>query len=168
MNEIEEMKERSAALVGIIAANGTAGRYGKEFTEQRETADFWRWVTVVFGVLAVVAAILAAFDNKAATVGVKLGITILLGGVAAYTARQSSRHRSREEHARQLQLDLAAFPAFIEGLPPDAQETATVWMAERSFLGATTVEEDEDSGPGVLSQAIQARRNKTESEQTTA
>jgi hypothetical protein len=41
--------------------------------------------------------------------------------------------------------------------PSDAQETATVWMAERSFLGARTVEEDD-----VLAQAIQARRKKSD------
>jgi hypothetical protein len=157
--EIETMKKKSAELVGAIGITGTAERYGKEFEEQRKTADIWRWITLVIGALAVVAAVVAAFDHKATTAGTKLAIAILLGGVAAYTARQSSRHRRREEHARQLQLDLTAFPVFIEALSEEDREAATVWMAERSFLGArTSSEDDDDAGPSLLGQFITRRK----------
>ena len=44
--------------------------------------------------------------------------------------------RDREERARRLQLDLTAFPVFVEALPEEDRDAATVWMAERSFLGA--------------------------------
>ena len=159
VSEIEGMKTKSAELVGAIGVTGTAERYGKEFDAQRKAANDWRWITVALGVIAVAVALLAAFDEKATTAGTKVAIALLISGVAAYTARQSSRHRSREEHARQLQLDLTAFPVFIEPLPREAQEAATVWMAERSFLGAkTSADDDEDSGPGLLAQAIARRK----------
>jgi hypothetical protein len=159
------MKDRSAELVGAIGITGTAERYGKEFDEQKTAANSWRIVTLGLGVLAVAAAVVAAFDHKATTAGTKLAIAVLLGGVAAYTARQSARHRSREEHARQIQLDLTAFPVFVEALPDEDKVAATVWMAERSFLGARgSVEDEDDGGPSVLSQFI-ARRKKMETDE---
>lgn len=164
VSEMSTMKDRSAELVGAIGITGTAERYGKEFEEQQNTANKWRMVTLGLGVLAAAAAIVAAFDHDATTAGTKLAIAILLGGVAAYTARQSARHRSREEHARRLQLDLTAFPVFIEALPEDDRDAATVWMAERSFLGAGGgVEDDDDGGPSLLSQFV-ARRKKAEAD----
>jgi hypothetical protein len=160
--EIDGMKERSAKMVGAIGITGTAERYGKEFTEQKGTANKWRLVTLGIGALAVVVAVIAAFDHKATTAGTKLAIAILLGGVAAYTARQSARHRAREEHARKLQLDLTAFPVFIEALPEEDRDVATVWMAERSFLGAKgTIDDEDDGGPTLLSQ-IMTRRKKAQ------
>jgi hypothetical protein len=120
--DIDGMKIRSAELVGAIGVTGTAERYGEEFTEQRDVANKWRLTTVVLGVLAVAVSVLAAFDHEATTAGAKVAIAILLGGVAAYTARQSSRHRRREEHARQLQLDLTAFPVFVEALPREVRD----------------------------------------------
>jgi hypothetical protein len=159
MSEIDAMKMKSAEMVGAIGITGTAERYGKEFDAQQKAADDWRRITLVLGVVAVAVALLAAFDHHATTAGTKVAIALLVSGVAAYTASQSSRHRKREEHARQLQLDLTAFPVFIEPLPSEAREAATVWMAERSFLGAkTSAEEDEDSGPGLLAQAIARRK----------
>jgi hypothetical protein len=162
VSEITAMKDRSAELVGAIGITGTAERYGKEFDDQKATANKWRMVTLGLGVLAAAAAVVAAFDHNATTAGTKLAIAVLLGGVATYTARQSARHRSREEHARRLQLDLTAFPVFIEALPEEDRDAATVWMAERSFLGARSgIEDEDDGGPSLLSQFI-TRRKKTE------
>jgi hypothetical protein len=95
-----------------------------------------------------------------------LASAVLLGGVAAYTARQSARHRGREEHARRLQLDLTAFPVFVEALPEEDKVAATIWMAERSFLlGARGfVDDEDDGGPSVLSQFI-ARRKKADADE---
>jgi hypothetical protein len=165
ISEIEEMKERSAELVGTIGVTGTASRYGEEADEQRGTADHWRFGTVLLGVLAVAAAIAAAFDHKAATIGAKIGIAILLGGVATYTARQSARHRRREEHAKQLQLDLAAFPVFIGALPEEARDEETIRMVRRSFRGASSHISDEDEpGLGSFSQFLQRRKRAKEAD----
>jgi hypothetical protein len=157
--EIDAMKVKSAELVGAIGITGTAERYGREFESQQKAADRWRWVTLGIGLLAAAVAVLAAFDKEATTAGAKVAIAILVGGVGFYTARQSSRHRHREEHARQLQLDLTAFPVFIEALPESARDAATVWMAERSFLGARTSSEDDDEpGLSLLSQVLPQRK----------
>lgn len=144
LGDIEAMKVRSAEMVGAIGITGTAGRYANEFDEQRRAANLWRRVTLLIGLVAAGVALWAAFDKHATTAGAKVAIAILIGGVGFYTARQSARHRHREEHARQLQLDLTAFPVFIEALPEDERNREIVGMVRRSFRGALPEPEDDD------------------------
>jgi hypothetical protein len=63
--------------------------------------------------MAVFAVVHHVNDNSA--VIAKLGVSAVFGGLATYTARQSGRHRKKEEErARNLQLELTAFAPFIE------------------------------------------------------
>ena len=109
---------------------------------------------------------LAAFDNDATTAGAKIAIAILIGGVGFYTARQSARHRHREEHARQLQLDLTAFPVFVEALPEEERTGETVGMVRRSFRGALPEPvEDDETGLSAWNQ-VRPRRSKKPDEES--
>jgi hypothetical protein len=135
--------------VGAIGITGTAERYGEEFREQRKVANIWRRVTIVVGLLAAAAALWAASEGDATKAGAKIAIAILVGGVGFYTARQSARHRHREEHARQLQLDLTAFPVFVESLPDEERADETIMMGRRSFRGALPEPPPEADDPGL-------------------
>jgi hypothetical protein len=135
---VDELKRKDAAaeeLVGSISIRGTADRYEKEAQSQAAIADAWRLVTVVVGLLAGVAAGSAAFlgDQNAAHIAGKLALGLLFAGVAGYTARQSSEHRQREERAKKLHLDLAAFSPFIEPLPEDVKHEERVFLGRRIF-----------------------------------
>jgi hypothetical protein len=90
-------------------------------------------------------------------------VSAILGGIAAYLARQSGRHRRREEHARSLQLDLTAFSPFIEPLSPEQQEEERVIMTRKTF-GKTTAPgaSDEEPGPAPLSFLLQRKRKQLE------
>ena len=68
----------------------------------------------------------------------KLSASALIGGVAAYAARQSARHREREERARNFQLELQAFGPFIEPLSTEQQEEERVVMTRKTFGKANT------------------------------
>src|SRR5205085_3759531 len=89
----------------------------------------------------------------------KLAVSVILGGLSAYLARQSGRHRRREEHARSLQLELTAFSPFIEPLSPEQQEEERVIMTRKTF-GKTTAAEasEEEPGPAPLSFLLQRRQ----------
>jgi uncharacterized protein YoxC len=164
--DLEGMKTRGGKLVGAIGIAGTAERYEEEFEEQRTAANRWRWMTIAVGVLAAAVAVWAAFENDSTKAGAKVAIAILVGGVGFYTARQSARHRHREEHARQLQLDLTAFPVFIESLPPEAQNEATEEMVFRSFRGALPEPlVDDEAGLGVGSAFRPRRKPKVDESQ---
>lgn len=152
VDEIRRMESESSGLVGSIGLAGTAERYGEEQVEQKRVADFMRWVTISFAIGAVAIAAFAvvhqADDNGA--IAAKLGVSLVLGGIAAYTARQSGRHRTREERARNLQLELTAFAPFIEPLDKEQQDFERVIMTRRTFgqiRALPEVESDHSYGP---------------------
>lgn len=163
--EIERMADESGAVVGAIGLAGTADRFGEEVTAQKAVADIWRLVTIVLALSAVGAAIYAISgdDPDAETFVGKLALSVILGGLAAYTARQSARHRDREERARDLQLQLTAFSPFIEPLSEDQREEERVRMARKTFGGAGVAIPPAESGPGPLSFILQARARSEES-----
>ena len=78
-------------------------------------------MAVALGLLAVAAVAWAIHvgsgDDAALTATVsRLGLGVLLGGLSGYAARQSARHRAREEEARSLEMDLVAFTPFVRDL----------------------------------------------------
>jgi len=165
MAEIERMEAESASLVGAIGLAGTAERYGEEVTQQGEAADFWRWCTVVLVGLAVVGIVVIVLtlggDPQWEELVGKLSATLLFGGIATYTARQSARHRHREENARALQLELTAFGPFIEPLTEEQREEERVIMTRKTFgkASAALATPDEEPGPTALS-AVLRRKEK--------
>lgn len=163
--EIRRMEEESAQLVGAIGLAGTAERYSEEARGQRIVAEILRVLTILLALGAVTVAVIAAVhqDQSPESLTSKLAVSVLLGGLAAYTARQSGRHRTREEHARALQLELTAFSPFIEPLSAEQQEEERVIMTRKTF-GKTTAPgaSEEEPGPAPLSFLLQRKRKQLE------
>lgn len=67
----------------------------------------------------------------------KLALGATVGAVAGYAARQSSRHRGREERAKHLELNLETFGSLSGELSPDKLEDA------RAALVTTMLKEEE-------------------------
>jgi hypothetical protein len=84
----------------------------------------------------------------------KLSVSLLLGAIATYLAKQSGRHRRREEKARTLQLELTAFSPFIEPLPPDKQIDERILMTRKTFGGTSAADDEEHEGPMPLANAL--------------
>lgn len=128
----EEAMEKATSAAGAFGLVGSSERYKDEADQQKKGANLWRLITVCVVVLAVGAGIWAAAarENETSALVGRLAIGLALGALAAYTARQSGRHRDREEDTREIALDLAAFNSFIEPLsePKDKDE-------ERRALG---------------------------------
>jgi hypothetical protein len=165
VNEIEEMKDRSAKLVGAIGITGTAGRYKNEADEQKKVADRLRLTTVGSTLIAIAVAIWATHETDGGALAAKLVISLALGGVAGYLARQSARHRGREERARDLQNDLTAFPVMSEALPEDQKIEQTVEMINRSFLGARPLPDHHDEPGPMPARQLLPRRTSPPDEQ---
>jgi hypothetical protein len=165
--EIRRMEEDSARLVGAIGLAGTAERYSEEARDQNKTANTFRWLAVLVALGAVAMAVIASLhhDQTTQSLTAKLAVSALLGGLSAYLARQSGRHRRREEHARSLQLELTAFSPFIEPLSSEQQEEERVIMTRKTF-GKTTAPgaSEEEPGPAPLSFLLQRRRKQLEAE----
>jgi hypothetical protein len=147
VGEIRRMEKESSDLVGAIGLAGTAERYGEEAKEQKKVADVLRWLTLVLAVGAIAMAVYAAVHNtgELTAVGSKLAVSLVFGGLATYTARQSGRHRKREERARNLQLELTAFAPFIEPLDPVLKQAERVVMTRKTFGHISSLPEAEEA-----------------------
>lgn len=160
---IRRMETESAQLVGAIGLAGTAERYGEEVKDQKGVANLWRWITIATGLGAVGAVVFALAEKHPATETFtgKLALSLILGGIATYTARQSANHRRREERARDLQLELTAFAPFIEPLSAEQQEEERVIMTRKTF-GKTNAAEQQAEEPGPTPLSFVLRRKEQE------
>jgi hypothetical protein len=134
---IQAQEAKAGDMVSAFAAAGTANAYGKEAKEQAGIANNWRLLAVVLATAAVLIALaLLVFEDKKHTAAEAIGraaVVLALGGVAGYAARQSARHRRREEVARHRELDIVVFGPFIRDLPEDKQTDARMQLVGRTF-----------------------------------
>lgn len=159
LEDLEAKQEAAQNLVGAIGVTGTAERYKDEADLQKGAANNWRWIAVVSGAIAVVVAGSAAHAAGASDLLPFLGrlsVGVAIGGVATYAAKQSGRHRNREEDAKAIQLDLAAFDAFIEPLPDEKQDEERIALGRRIFgqRFRAVSPDGTETGPTVVGQAI--------------
>jgi hypothetical protein len=153
IEEIARKDQDATNLLAALGIKGTAGRWAQEAQKERTTANRWRWVTVAVVIAAAAVALLAARADSVDDPEFvsKILISVALGGLATYAAKQSGRHRNREERARRLELELAAFGPFIEPLPTELQHEQRSKMVDRTF-GQPAAEAAPDGGPSLLGQ----------------
>jgi hypothetical protein len=129
-------------LVSVFAAGGTANAYSKEANDQAKLADTWRGWAIVLAVTAAIATATLLFTetgkdgatNWSVVIG-KAAIGLALGGLASYAARQSARHRAREEAARRLELIIVAFGPFARELTnEEKQDESRIKVMDAIFL----------------------------------
>lgn len=133
-------------LVSVFAAAGTANAYSKEAKEQAKLANGWRLAAIALAMLAGLAAVTLLFaDDDAATnwsliIG-KLALAGTLGGLASYAARQSARHRGREERARHLELNIVTTGPLLLDVDESKQTEARLKVVEAML-------QHQSNGPG--------------------
>ncbi|MCY1239497.1 hypothetical protein D9M72_522920 [compost metagenome] len=127
ISKLDAHKEEARKLVQIVGNDTVTGSYQRIAVSEGETADTLRLATLAFfGLgLAVAGATFYKFwdqpfnaENGWAVV-VRLLYAIAITTPAWYTARESARHRTNSDRARQTELDLAAIGPFIELLPEE-------------------------------------------------
>lgn len=127
---IDSLKERSAEaarIVQVVGNIGVTGNYQQIANSEGKQANFWRWATVFFfvGGIVVAAATFIKFwaepftPETAWSVAIRLLYAIAITAPAWYTARESARHRTNSDRARQTELELASIGPFIELLPEE-------------------------------------------------
>jgi hypothetical protein len=146
-NELKEGLEaelvKAKEIASFVGGANTGAGYGNEAKDQKKTADRLRWGAIAFGVAAAGLAVWAIIhaqqsDDPSVTVVLAKALgSLIFAGLAGYVATQSAHHRSREESARQRELDLLALPAIIATLPEDQKEDITGEVATRLFLAET-------------------------------
>ena len=160
--EIGRMESETATLVEAIAVAGTSEHYRRQGRRQRIGAEVMRGLAVLATLAAVSVALLATVRSDATTQAsvANLLAALLLVGLAAYFARQSARHRAREEEAARVQFELAAFSPFVEALTPEQREQERVLLTRKLFGTAPPATPATDEGDAALGFLSRRRRRK--------
>jgi hypothetical protein len=127
LESLDEQRAKAARIVQVVGNIGVTGNYQQIANAEAKQADFWRWATILFfaGGVSVAAATFIKFwaqpfsPETAWSVAVRLLYAIAITAPAWYTARESARHRTTSDRARQTELELASIGPFIELLPED-------------------------------------------------
>ncbi|QOW20452.1 hypothetical protein INQ41_05395 [Lysobacter ciconiae] len=119
---LETHKSNAARIVQVVGDIGVTGNYQTIANKETKQANLWRWITISLfaGGLVMAAATFLRFyyepitsDNTLA-VAVRLLYALAVAAPAFYTARESARHRTNADRARQTELELASLGPFIE------------------------------------------------------
>lgn len=117
---------------------------------ESKTADKWRLITVAlfgFGILlaggTLAAHIYEEFSNPryqpdTLSLLLRFIVGVVIALPAFYTARESARHRSNADRAKQTELELATLDPFIEFLPSEKKHDLKAKLSERYFGNGTT------------------------------
>lgn len=138
LTEIDRKRSDAVDLVQVIGNVGVTGNYKMEANAERRSANIFRWIAlgamalIVVGIGATLWAALKA-DATWQQVLLRLGITIALSIPAAYTARESERHRQLERRYRRLELELSSIDAYLVKIPEETRNALKIKLAERFF-----------------------------------
>lgn len=124
---LEELRNNASKIVQVVGNIGVTGNYQRIANDEASKADFWRWATVLFfaGGVTLAGATFYRFWGEPITpesiwaIAVRLLYAVAITAPAWYTARESARHRTNSDRARQTELELASLGPFIELLPPE-------------------------------------------------
>lgn len=138
---LEQSRRDAAQIVQVVGNIGVTGNYQKIANNEDKSANLWRNVTLsIFGVgillaLATFAKFyFAPFSTETAfSVVIRLLFAIAITAPAWYTAKESARHRSTSDRARQTELELASLGPFIELLPGSKKESIREELTKKYF-----------------------------------
>lgn len=145
LDNLNNFRDDAARIVQVVGNIGVTGNYQRIATSEGKSANFWRWVTVaIFGTgIAIAMATFYKFwhdpftQDSAISVLIRLFYAIVITSPAIYTARESARHRTNADRARQTELELASIGPFIELLPEDSKVAIRTELTT-SYFGRTT------------------------------
>jgi len=150
---LEKSKNDAAKIVGVVGNIGVTGNYQEIADKERDAAGLWRWITLGFfgGGIALATGTFVEFWKEPVTttnvwaIAIRLLYAIALASPAWYTAKESARHRTNSDRARQRELELASLGPFIELLPEPKKEEIREFMTKIYF--GKEVEEHVNGSP---------------------
>ena len=143
IKELNTKLAEAKKIVNVIGNVGVTGNYQLIANEHKETANRWRWITILFmaafsGLLIWTIVDLSndGFDWLKSLI--RIVAAAALSYPATYAARESSRHRKLETINRTAELELASLSPFIELLPTEKQQAIREKLVEKYFGNGNT------------------------------
>ncbi len=153
-------------IVNIVGNVGVTGNYQNIANQNSKSADFFRWVALVFMIVMSILLIWSIIEiSKNGEFNLyKSLVRILAAAVltypAVYAARESTKHRKLETQNRNLELELASIGPFIELLPEDKKQKIKEELVGKYFgnhaASAEEKKDDEDVSINGLEKILKA------------
>lgn len=120
-------RDNAARIVQVVGNIGATGNYQRIADAEMKQANTWRYATVAFFCLGILVAGATFYKFWGQPLTTETGLAVLvrllyafaITAPAWYTARESARHRTNADRARQTELELASIGPFIELMPED-------------------------------------------------
>lgn len=125
-------------LVNLIGNVGVTGNYQNIADSHKKSADFWRFMAIVFMAIFSILLVWTIIDLSAEGFDwtkslIRIIAAAALSYPATYAARESSKHRKLETINRNAELELASINPFIEGLADDKKQVIKEKLVEKYF-----------------------------------
>lgn len=145
LDSLGSLESDARRIVQVVGNIGATGNYKIIADNEGAAARFWRWITVGIFALGVTVAMVSfslhIYNDLVQTPSVdsvwtfamRLATAIVIALPALYTARESARHRTNSDRARQKELELASLGPFIELLPDISKVAIREKLTERYF-----------------------------------
>lgn len=122
LEALDAHRTNAARIVQVVGDIGVTGNYQNIANRETGQADLWRWITIgLFACgLLMAGATFYKFYHEPITgtntlaIAIRLLYALAIAAPAFYTARESARHRTNADRARQTELELASLGPFIE------------------------------------------------------
>jgi hypothetical protein len=145
VQKISEKEKEARSLVQSVGEVLITGTYQKTAADESELANTFRWITIalfttgIFIVLSnYIVHLVAVFNGSGYnetpwTILTRFLTALVISLPAFYTARESARHRTNADRARQRELELSTLGPFIELLPPETKTVIRDRLTDRYF-----------------------------------
>lgn len=141
LESLNKSKEEAARIVQVVGNTGITGNYQKIAVAEGKQANFWRWVTVVFFCMGIFIAAVTFWKflhepfspETAWSALIRLVYAVAITAPAWYSAKESARHRTNADRAKQTELELASFGPFIELMTEEKKNEIREELTKRYF-----------------------------------
>ena len=157
VGKISEKETEARNLVQSVGDALTTATYSDRAQTESDIADKFRLATIVlfligilivlsnYGIYIVDHFVDENFKESPWTIATRIFTALVVALPAFYTARESARHRTNSDRAKQRELELATLGPYIELLPSEVKSVVRERLTERYFGGS--VEEHKVESP---------------------
>lgn len=152
--DASQTARRAAGVTGEVTL---AEHYKTYATQETKRADQLSIIAVAIVLVIAALAVVLVSDITSPTVSevlAKASVTLPLAALAAYLARESSRHRMNSRWAQEFTLQLLTFDAFTEPLSDDTREELRRALGQRLFTsGGPMLPGVEENHPSAIAES---------------
>lgn len=158
LKDIKEIEDQARTILQIVGNIGVTGNYQKRSEEECGQANLFRWITVAIFAVGILFVAINLLKNISGSIDlqtliIRFAIAVSITIPAFYTARESARHRSNADRAKQTELELVSLSPFLQNLPEEEREKLISQLTPQYF--GKSIESHEITSPVDFNKALE-------------